>query len=107
VWDAIGSCRREGSLDQAIKDEVPNDVVGLLRQFAGIRLVLFNGRKAEQGFYRGLKELYGGDARERVPELKTLDFIRLPSSSPIPTRTHKRWQDKLAEWRIILNYLQD
>ncbi|MFW5715799.1 MAG: DNA-deoxyinosine glycosylase [bacterium] len=107
VWDAIGSCRREGSLDQSIKDEVPNDVVGLLRKFSGIRLVVFNGRKAEQGFYRGLKELYGYHARERVPELNSRDFIRLPSSSPIPTRQHKRWQDKLAEWRIILKYLQD
>ena len=107
VWDAIGSCRRAGSLDQSIKDEVPNDVVGLLRRAASIRLVVFNGRKAEQGFYRGLKELYGNDACERVPELKNRDFIRLPSSSPIPTRKHKRWQDKLAEWRIILRYLQD
>ena len=106
VWDAIGSCRRAGSLDQSIRDERPNDVVALLRRFPSIKLIVFNGRKAEQMFYRGVKNLYGDDAHERVPELNTREFMRLPSSSPIPTRKHKLWQDKLDEWRIILKYLQ-
>ncbi|MFO7730959.1 MAG: DNA-deoxyinosine glycosylase, partial [Spirochaetia bacterium] len=59
VWDAFDSCRRKGSLDQSIREAKPNDVPGLLREYPGIRLVVFNGRKAEQGFYRGVKELYG------------------------------------------------
>lgn len=115
VWDAFDSCRREGSLDQSIREAKPNDVPGLLREYPGIRLVVFNGRKAEQGFYRGVKELYGEAVNVadssgltkllKLPELKELEFLRLPSSSPIPTRRHKRWQDKLDEWRIILKYL--
>jgi len=102
LWDSIDSCRREGSLDQAIREEQPNDVVGLLRRRPSIRLVVFNGRKAEQGFYRGMRSLYGGE----VPDvMQRCSFIRLPSSSPIPTKGHKKWQDKLAEWRVILEYL--
>ena len=29
LWDSIGSCRREGSLDSAIVDVTPNDIGGL------------------------------------------------------------------------------
>lgn len=112
VWDSIGSCRREGSLDQSIRGEQPNDVVALLRRFESIRLVVFNGRKAEQGFYRGVKELYGSEppeweAPDRLEELRGRDFIRLPSSSPIPTARHRKWQDKLDAWRVIADYLQE
>jgi len=118
VWDVFDSCHRDGSLDQSIREAKPNDVPGLLREYPSIRLVVFNGRKAEQGFYRGVKELYGqavniADFSEltkllklaELEELRELEFVRLPSSSPIPTRRHKRWQDKLVEWRIILKYL--
>ncbi|MFO7729988.1 MAG: DNA-deoxyinosine glycosylase [Spirochaetia bacterium] len=104
VWDAFNSCRRKGSLDQSIREAQPNDVPGLLREYPSIRLVVFNGRKAEQGFYRGVKELYG-KAVIAADFSEQLEFLRLPSSSPIPTRRHKRWQDKLDEWRIILKYL--
>ena len=112
VWDVFGSCRREGSLDQSIREAKPNDVPGLLRKYPSIRLVAFNGRKSEQGFYRGVKELYGDTVNatkiSEIPEFSELtkrEFLRLPSTSPIPTRRHKRWQDKLEQWRIILKHL--
>jgi len=112
VWDVFGSCRREGSLDQSIREAKPNDVPGLLRKYPSIRLVSFNGRKIEQGFYRGVKELYGDTVNatkiSEIPEFSELtkrEFLRLPSTSPIPTRRHKRWQDKLEQWRIILKHL--
>lgn len=109
VWDVYNSCQRQGSLDQSIREAKPNDVPGLLREYPSIRLVVFNGRKAEQGFYRGVKELYDQAVNvadfSELPELKALEFVRLPSSSPIPTQRHKRWEDKLDEWRIILKYL--
>src|SRR6056297_3343426 len=112
VWDVFDSCRREGSLDQSIREAKPNDVPGLLRKYPSIRLVAFNGRKSEQGFYRGVKELYGDTVNatkiSEIPEFSELtkrEFLRLPSTSPIPTRRHKRWQDKLEQWRIILKHL--
>src|SRR6056297_143611 len=111
VWDVFGSCRREGSLDQSIREAKPNDVPGLLRKYPSIRLVAFNRRKSEQGFYRGVKELYDQTVKvadfsgltkllklSELEELRELEFVRLPSSSPIPTRRHKRWEDKLDEW---------
>jgi TDG/mug DNA glycosylase family protein len=112
VWDVFNSCRREGSLDKSIRDTKPNDVPGLLRKYPSIRLVGFNGRKAEQGFYRAVKELYSETVnaadfskKSKLPELREREFLRVPSTSPIPTQRHKRWQDKLDEWRIILKYL--
>src|SRR6056297_2418319 len=121
VWDVFDSCHREGSLDQSIREAKPNDVPGLLREYPSIRLVVFNGRKEEQGFYRGLKELYSEAVNAagfsnklklpkqpellKLPGLEKLEFLRLPSTSPIPTRRHKCWQDKLEQWRIILEHL--
>jgi len=121
VWDVFDSCRREGSLDQSIREAKPNDVPGLLRKYPSIHLVVFNGRKAEQGFYRAVKELYSESVNAagfskkskmpkqpellKLPGLEKREFLRMPSTSPIPTRRHKRWQDKLEQWRIILEHL--
>jgi hypoxanthine-DNA glycosylase len=52
VWDVIASCRREGSLDSAIRDETVNDFDGFLAAHPRVRTVLFNGAKAEASFVR-------------------------------------------------------
>lgn len=48
LWDAISACRREGSSDAAIRDETRNDfdVVGQL--CPDLRLIAFNGQKAQR-----------------------------------------------------------
>lgn len=46
LWDVIGSCDRNGSLDSAIRNEVCNDIPGLLKQYPEISLVLCNGKKS-------------------------------------------------------------
>ncbi len=99
LWDAISHCRREGSLDQAIQEEVFNDVGGFIRQHSSLRLVVFNGRKAEQGFWRGIRQ---GDTVDIEGRCR---FLRLPSTSPIPTRKHRTLHDKLDEWMVLAEYL--
>lgn len=46
LWDVLGACRREGSLDADIRAPQANDFVPLLRMAPLLRLVLFNGRTA-------------------------------------------------------------
>ncbi len=46
LWDVIGSCDRSGSLDSAIRNEVCNDIPGLLKQYPEISLIICNGKKS-------------------------------------------------------------
>ena len=93
LWDVLQSCRRAGSLDNAIEKEtvVTNDFGSFFQGHPHIQRVYFNGSAAEQ-FYRRLV----------LPELKVgreLEYFRLPSSSPAnATYTFER---KLEYWREI------
>ncbi|GAB4514953.1 MAG: DNA-deoxyinosine glycosylase [Haliangiales bacterium] len=92
LWDVIASCRREGSLDSAIRAETPNDLAGFARAQPDLRLVVFNGRKAHDVFVRFAKR---GDPRVALPQDITL--APLPSTSPANTR-----RDKIEPWIEIL-----
>src|SRR5690625_6041254 len=39
LWDTIGTCYREGSLDSNIKEAEPNDIMSLLSRFPSIKLI--------------------------------------------------------------------
>ncbi len=81
LWDALKACDRDGSLDAAIKNPVPND-------FTPYRYVrfLFNGRGAFAYFRR-----YNGHL------LREGFYAVLPSTSP--AYAAMRYADKLALWR--------
>jgi len=68
IWDVLSACRREGSLDSAIRDATPNDFSVLRRLAPAIELVVFNGQLA--GRHAGVFRERGYDARV------------LPSTSP-------------------------
>lgn len=65
LWDVLYSCDREGSLDSAIKNPVPNDILGL-KNIENIPIFV-NGGAAERYFKRFFP---------------TLTATRLPSTSP-------------------------
>jgi len=91
VWDVIANCRREGSLDSAIRDETVNDFDGFLARHPRVATVLFNGAKAEASFVRRvLPVLTGGP----------LKCLRLPSTSP--ANASQTDAAKLAAWRMAL-----
>jgi TDG/mug DNA glycosylase family protein len=69
LFDAIGQCRRQGSLDSAITDEVPNDIPGFLAGHPTIKVVVTNG-----GLSRKLV------SRQALPDSARL--FCLPSTSP-------------------------
>ena len=46
LWDVLGACHRDGSLDAAIRAPQPNAFAPLLEQAPRLRRVLFNGQTA-------------------------------------------------------------
>lgn len=88
LWDVLKSCSRVGSLDSAIRDEIPNDIEGLMSEYATIRHIFANGAKAEQALRRHI----------RLPEHVTV--TRLPSTSP--AHAAMSFADKCTAWRACL-----
>ena len=86
LWDVYASCRREGSLDTAIRDASPNDLASLLAGTPRLRLVVHNGTESAR----------------RMGEIEALGIpaLRLPSTSPANARLGL--EAKLAVWRDAL-----
>jgi hypoxanthine-DNA glycosylase len=90
LWDTVGSARRRGSLDGAIRGHRANDLAELARLLPELRAVGFNGGKSAA---LGMKQLAGR------PDLA---LIALPSSSPAYARP---FEEKLARWMKLAPYL--
>ena len=94
VWDVIGTCYREGSLDSNIQEEKVNDFSALFKAYPDLTTVMFNGGKA----YQSYKKWLGFAASPN------LTFYKLTSSSPANT---KRYEEKLRQWSVIRDHLED
>ncbi len=84
LWDIIGTCAREGSLDSSIRSPRHNDFGKVTAIARKLRRVCFNGRTAGK-----LEPLFAGQGYATVV---------LPSSSPAYTMA---FAAKLAHWRQI------
>ncbi len=93
VWDVLKHCRREGSLDSNIRDEIPNDFRKLFEMHPGISRVLLNGGTAAHCYKK-----YAGSLR---PGLAT---VLVPSTSP--AYAAMRFEEKLGRWRAALLDMQ-
>ena len=66
MWDVVKTCKREGSLDQDIQEDVPNDIRGFCKDHPSIRrIVLANGGTGAQFFRKHFKDWF--DSGEIVP----------------------------------------
>lgn len=94
VWDVLGACRRDGSLDSRIAPDSiePNDFQAFFAQHPRIDRVFFNGATAEQCFRRHV--LPGLPASAHALALR-----RLPSTSPANAAIPLA--DKITAWRDI------
>ena len=70
LWDVAGRAQRIGSLDSAIRNEEPNNILQLLTEHGCIEHIIFNGKKAEQLYQRYF---------ERLPHIH---YWSMPSTSP-------------------------
>jgi TDG/mug DNA glycosylase family protein len=69
LWDVIGTARRFGSLDSALRDADERDLAGAIQDLPALRAMAFNGAAAYKIGVRQLGDRPG------------LDLIALPSSS--------------------------
>lgn len=85
IWDVYAHCRREGSLDSAIRDAEFNDLVGLKAHAPQLEAVAHNG----------------GESARAMRFTKTLGIAvwRLPSTSP--ANASWSFERKLAAWRAV------
>lgn len=97
VWDVLRTCRRKGSLDSAIEtgSEQPNDFIGFFAEHPSVRMVAFNGQKAESAFCRHVTPLLDPATQAR------LSFAKLSSTSP--AHAARSFEEKLAAWRLGLS----
>ena len=88
LWDAIVECRRQGSLDSAIRDALPAQTARVRRAAPAVALVCFNGQTAARS----------------LPAWRDAGYatLALPSSSPAYTRP---FAEKLAAWQAIGAFL--
>jgi hypoxanthine-DNA glycosylase len=85
LWDVIAECRRDGSLDSAIRDARYNDLASLRRRAPQLRSVAHNGGESARAM--GITAGLG------------LAVYRLPSSSP--ANAGWSFERKLAAWRDV------
>lgn len=83
LWDIYASCRRQGSLDQAIEDAEFNDLASLRRLAPKLQVVAHNG----------------GESARAMRQVASLGYavLRLPSTSP--ANASWSFDRKLQAWR--------
>lgn len=86
LWDVFGACRRQGSLDSAIRQGAPNDFHALQRNYPRLKTLCFNGNTA-------------GKMRAQLEQM-TYRTLQLPSSSP--AYAQMRFEEKLEHWKQIV-----
>ncbi|QBZ98571.1 DNA-deoxyinosine glycosylase [Flavobacterium sangjuense] len=88
LWDVLQDCVREGSLDSAILQEVPNDFTNFLKAHPNITHIFFNGQQAAKFF------------KKYVTVDNNYTLVTLPSTSP--ANAGISYEGKLKAWRQIL-----
>lgn len=84
-WDVYGACQRQGSLDSAIQDAVPNDLAGLIARLPQLRAIAHNGGESARAM--------------RITAGFGVPVYRLPSSSP--ANASWSFQRKLDAWGAV------
>jgi hypoxanthine-DNA glycosylase len=89
LWDVLMNSYRPGSMDAdiSLSQARPNDFAAFFAQHPSVRLIAFNGRKAEQLFGRFVDPLGVADDIRRVA---------LPSTSP--AYASLPFSGKVAAW---------
>ncbi|MET0375388.1 MAG: DNA-deoxyinosine glycosylase [Rhizorhabdus sp.] len=90
LWDVVADAVRQGSLDGAIRDHRPNDLVTLVASLPALRAIGFNGATAAR------------IGRKMICAPPGLVLIDLPSSSPAYTLNYAA---KMHEWAKIRQFL--
>lgn len=86
LWDVVGSARRVGSLDVAIREASANPLHDYIQGHPKLRAIAFNGKTA------------GRLGRSALGDLQSLKLLDLPSSSPAYTLP---FEAKAQSWALL------
>jgi double-stranded uracil-DNA glycosylase len=94
LWDVLAAAERPGSLDSSIvhASVQANDFEAFFRAHPHIRRVYFNGRKAEELYYRIVMPKLSA-------EFAALRYVSMPSTSP--AHAGMTFAKKLERWKTI------
>lgn len=87
LWTIIGSCKREGSSDSKISNEVINDLSNFHIQYPNIKYVFFESKTTARFFEKHI-----------VPEPHII-YETLPSTSGLNAGTSLL--QKIEQWKIV------
>jgi hypoxanthine-DNA glycosylase len=88
LWDVLASCERIGSGDNKIKNEKPNKLRALIRQYPNLTHLFFNGNKPLEFF-----------VKHKLTEGRLVPVPTFPSTSP--ANTHLGLELKIERWRLL------
>ena len=91
IWDVCEKAVRKTSLDSDIKNEKPNKINKLLKEYPSIKRIVFNGRKAEKLYDRYFNRF------------RYLEYYTFLSTSPANTR--HSYEAKFNCWKFIVSGL--
>lgn len=86
IWDVLAACRREGSLDAAIREATPNDFEWLRAHAPRLRKLCFNGKTAGRF----------------APKLAAAGYATLVMPSSSPAHAALTFEQKLCDWQHLL-----
>ena len=98
LWDVLNTCQRKGSLDSSIKNEttIVNDFNKFFAEHPLIKAVYFNGTRAQQEYNKHVLAMID-------EKFTAIEYMRLPSTSPAMASLNR--EQKLQQWKVILQYL--
>ena len=84
LWDVYARCERQGSLDSAIRNAVPNDIAAL--QLPRLAAIAHNG----------------GESYKHARHTRSLGVPVVPLPSTSPANASWSFERKLAAWREVM-----
>jgi hypoxanthine-DNA glycosylase len=88
LWDVLGACEREGSLDSAIRKPAANDFARLRELCPLLETVGFNGQTSGKF----------------APQFAAAGYHTLVLPSTSPAHASLSFESKLASWRQLIAY---
>ena len=95
LWDVCASASRSGSRDSKISAVVPNDFSAFLSSHSHVKLICFNGTKADEIYRRRVLPNLAANFAEIRREI-------LPSTGP--AYAAMPFKEKLARWSQVLEH---
>jgi hypoxanthine-DNA glycosylase len=91
LWDVLSHCEGRGSADHHIVNETANDFAAFYKKYPRIKTVVFDSTHAEKFYMRHI-----GKSPDKT-------YLRVPS--PSSAHAGRSLQQKIDEWKVILEIL--